>query len=288
MAYKIVNADTLDAGLTTVADAIRAKAGIAEALAFPDGMAEAIANFSALNFSVVGGTTQPASPTENTIWINTDQTITDWILSPDEPESPVEGMVWIRTGSVGTQIEGVNGAIILHISYVSQYADGWEEKNSDIYQGGVWLMATQTRFYFLGDNFESVTGGYTAVGNYTKLLVLQESMVITGSSSTLTRFRSVNPIDMTPFRSLVFAFDAFTFKNYTSTSSGNLVTSQVGVGTDTAAQPLRAYSTPAKQSTPQLVEVDVSGVTGSHYICISAGNLDGESGICIITAIYAY
>ena len=34
-----------------------------------------------LNFEVVGGTTQPSSPKENTIWINTDQEITGWSIN---------------------------------------------------------------------------------------------------------------------------------------------------------------------------------------------------------------
>ena len=38
-----------------------------------------------LNFKVVGGTTQPASPKENTIWVNTNVTIHDYIFSTDEP-----------------------------------------------------------------------------------------------------------------------------------------------------------------------------------------------------------
>lgn len=38
-----------------------------------------------LNFKVVGGTTQPASPKENTIWVNTDTEITSWDFSVTEP-----------------------------------------------------------------------------------------------------------------------------------------------------------------------------------------------------------
>ena len=48
-----------------------------------------------LNFKVVGGTTQPTNPTENTIWVNTSVSITDWVFSATEPTTPVEGMVWI-------------------------------------------------------------------------------------------------------------------------------------------------------------------------------------------------
>ena len=38
-----------------------------------------------LNFEVVGGTTAPASPKENTIWVNTNTTIPSWHFGTDEP-----------------------------------------------------------------------------------------------------------------------------------------------------------------------------------------------------------
>ena len=38
-----------------------------------------------LNFKVVGGTTEPASLKENTIWVNTDQKITSWHFGAEEP-----------------------------------------------------------------------------------------------------------------------------------------------------------------------------------------------------------
>ena len=55
-----------------------------------------------LNFKVVGGTTSPSNPKENTIWVNTDQKITSWIFSATKPEGPSEGTVWIMTGTTST------------------------------------------------------------------------------------------------------------------------------------------------------------------------------------------
>lgn len=40
---------------------------------------------NSLNFKVVGGTTAPVNPKENTIWVNTDQKITGWHFGADEP-----------------------------------------------------------------------------------------------------------------------------------------------------------------------------------------------------------
>ena len=55
-----------------------------------------------LNFKVVGGTSQPTNPKENTIWVNTSTTITGYVFSAAEPAAPEEGMVWITTGTSST------------------------------------------------------------------------------------------------------------------------------------------------------------------------------------------
>lgn len=64
--YKVVNADQLDSDITTVADAIRAKAGTSGKMAFPNGMADAVRNIQS------GGTelpelSNPASPEDMVI-----------------------------------------------------------------------------------------------------------------------------------------------------------------------------------------------------------------------------
>lgn len=38
-----------------------------------------------LNFKVVGGTTQPTNPCENTIWVDTDIDITSWFFDDYNP-----------------------------------------------------------------------------------------------------------------------------------------------------------------------------------------------------------
>ena len=50
-----------------------------------------------IDIEVVGGTNQPASPKENTIWVNTDAEIGAVTLAPNAPENPEVGDVWINT-----------------------------------------------------------------------------------------------------------------------------------------------------------------------------------------------
>lgn len=97
---------------------------------------------AALNFEVVGGTTQPVSPKENTIWVNTDQEITSWIFSATEPETPEEGMVWIFNGTssiVEFNALKMNGIQVYPIS-AKQYVGGaLVDKTAKSYQGGEWV-----------------------------------------------------------------------------------------------------------------------------------------------------
>lgn len=94
-----------------------------------------------LNFKVVGGTTTPSNPKENTIWVNTDVTITSWIFSATEPETPVEGMVWISTGTSSlVEFDALKkNGIILYPLAASQYVGGaWVSLAAQSYQGGAW------------------------------------------------------------------------------------------------------------------------------------------------------
>lgn len=96
-----------------------------------------------LNFKVVGGDTQPASPTENTIWVSTDVAIPSWAFSATEPGSPVEGMAWICTGAASLAPFNALTKMELDVYPLSaaQYIDGvWTRKNAQVYVGGLWKV----------------------------------------------------------------------------------------------------------------------------------------------------
>lgn len=73
--YKLVDSEKLDSDLTVVADAIRAKGGTAEALAFPDGMKTAIENIKAggggAELNIAYGDTPPEDTTK--LWVKTSE-----------------------------------------------------------------------------------------------------------------------------------------------------------------------------------------------------------------------
>lgn len=140
--YKLVNADQLDADLESVADKIREKAELTDQLVFPSGFIEGIDQCSSLNFSVVGGTTQPSDPKENTIWVNTSTEITGWVISPEQPIAPEEGMVWIVDGDFSDYVFNAlkKNEIKVYPKSIKQYIkSSWTDiTESEIYQGGAW------------------------------------------------------------------------------------------------------------------------------------------------------
>lgn len=98
-----------------------------------------------LNYSVVGGTIEPENPSENMIWINTENEITSHKLSKYEPKNPVEGMVWIYLGDASNihfHTLSMNERELdeVYPLSVKQYISGaWTDVDVMIYQGGKWV-----------------------------------------------------------------------------------------------------------------------------------------------------
>jgi len=156
---------------------------------------------ASLNFKVVGGTTQPASARENTIWINTDSEITGWALSPNELADPAEGLVWITTGSyAATQFNALkkNGIIIYPVS-AFQYIDGvWVDKPAQIYQEGTWK---DWLFYIFKEGY-GLCNNYTGFTNATSTTELLTLKIITTNGTTESLSNEV--IDVTNFKTVTF------------------------------------------------------------------------------------
>lgn len=94
-----------------------------------------------LNFEVVGGTTQPTSPKENTIWVNTDIAITEWVFSSAQPTGS-DGMVWFYTSTVSPAAFNAlkKNELQIYPIYAKQYIDGtWVDVQPKTYQNGNWV-----------------------------------------------------------------------------------------------------------------------------------------------------
>lgn len=179
---------------------------------------------TALNFRVVGGTTAPANPAENCIWVNTDTPITSWIFSATEPSPAEAGMVWISNGvsSLGAFNALKKNGIQVYPIAARQYIGGaWVIKTAKSYQGGAWRDWFDGVIFENGAKNDHITGGWTG---YTSGTVL----TINKSQSAQT----INYIDLTGFTKLYVTFASVTLP------------------VDTASYGIRCYLAGVSGSTP--------------------------------------
>lgn len=167
MGYQFVNADQLNADLTTVANAIRAKGGTTEPLTFPAGMEAAVSQISAgdaWNFEVVGNP-QPSNPRQNTIWVDAEN-ITGYYFSVEQPENMQPGEVWFLTGKASTVAFNAakNGYIMLYPISAKQMVGGaLVDVTAKSWQNGAWVEWIEYLFRD-GNQFEDLTGGWSSAG----------------------------------------------------------------------------------------------------------------------------
>lgn len=133
-------------------------------------------NNNSMNFSVVGGTTQPAGLSENIFWVNTSTAITSWIFSCNIPTNPSAGMVWFGTvDDDSISFDALeNGGIEIRPLSALQYIGGtWVDKATYIYQNGSWKplgaripFTYQEVEYLEGDGGPYITTDFYTNSNY--------------------------------------------------------------------------------------------------------------------------
>ena len=121
---------------------------------------------SELNFEVVGGTTQPANPIENTFWVNTNTDISKYVFSITEPSNPIEGMVWFSCEDTSTNEFNALKDNILQIypQAVKQYVSGaWVAVSVMMYQNATWVKHPKEHWLVKDGVIDSVNlVGFTA------------------------------------------------------------------------------------------------------------------------------
>ena len=216
-----------------------------------------------LNFEIVGGTTQPSNPVENTIWINTSNAITNYHFSVESPEEE-EGVVWITIGTT-SDVEFSplkDNTIKIYPLRVKQYISGtWIEKVVKTYQNGAWVDWWNSELYNLGDEYTHITGGFTSfcpgivdltsMGTATKY----DTYMYLYANGTSSAIGPAKMIDLTHFNKLNI--------NFTSSSSNNrrgIAVSKTKKYSDWAAS-IGASSTGVKS-------VNISSLTGEYYVFV--------------------
>lgn len=161
-----------------------------------------------LNLKVVGGTTQPTNPRENTIWINTNIPITGYFLSHTQPNTQIEGLIWLKTANTGVEINvGKKNPIVLYLSTAKLYTGGkWISVNGFVHVNAVWNQFAMEGLMV----FDRTMQEYADI-NRNILAVRDEEyisrkdadpyiqMTISGSSAITRGYQWKNPVDVTNY-----------------------------------------------------------------------------------------
>lgn len=223
-----------------------------------------------LNFSVVGGVTQPADPKENMIWVNTDQKITSWLFSATEPGEPAEGMVWFAVGtSSAVEFNALKkNSIQVHPLYARQRVGGaWADKIAKSYQNGEWV--DWTLYLFKSGYGEMVPFTSQKDANVT-VTVTKDSVAVDykATANGAGLWQTTNKIDLTNVKEIVF--DAKCTAVASSVGSGYIprftIISESMVGKWELTYTQYASANLVADSTRKEYILNVSNLSGSYYV----------------------
>lgn len=228
-----------------------------------------------LNFRIVGGTTTPANPQENTIWINTANTITSWVLSFDEPSNPVEGMVWVTIGVSGRNTFNAlkNNMLAVAPTSAKQYVNGaWKSREGRIYIDQKWQDfvlymvkngVTAHPLKLMGMPYSSENRGAWSSANS----VPGDGFITVGGASNGYGIAYFEDIDLTNLKTLTiegtFHAGGSTYKLAVWSELGTYITDNM----------VRYATLPNGTGT---LSLDVSGLTGVHTVGISSVSTNNQ------------
>lgn len=217
---------------------------------------------SELNFKVVGGTTQPENPKENTIWVNTDTAITGWAFSATEPEIPVEGMVWISTGPSSTVAFNAlkkNDLQVYPVSAKQYVSAAWVVVTAKTYQDGAWGGWLTTKYLVQDGNAK-----YAFSKNDERASLATSGGYYVFSASDGGYWGMWTSVDLTGYNALktegVFQLSNDGANNYT-----NLCVWPVGT-----SNPIWSNAVAKVALTTSGATLDVSSLTGTYYVGLSS------------------
>jgi len=226
-----------------------------------------------LNFKVVGGTAQPASPKENTIWINTDVDIGEYQFSATEPTARVDGTalqtgdVWIKTGTHSAADFNAlkKNGIKVYPSACNQWdGSSWEAKTMSVYMDGVWksleIVVVPNITDYSSDKWTALLATPTATE--TNLTIVTRTL---SSDIGKTGYAYV-AVDVTNFSQM------YLNATLSRVSGGNTATNAyLGLFADTSIGTLAVgyqYNHAAGSNTSSTVNqtYDISSLTGVYYL----------------------
>ena len=219
-------------------------------------------NGTALNFEVVGNTAEPAHPRENTIWVSTDQKITDYYFSRTRPENMADGDVWFITGtSSNAAFSAVKKiAVMVYPLDAKQMISGvLTAVSAKIYKDRAWVEWWNGELFRDGNQYEHITGGWIAVpgGGMDIVIGNDIAFTITGTNGRDGSAYTKDKIDLSECSAIDFDVDITS------------VTNEFIVGISASNNKSIASFTAQKKTETkgrQVLTVDVSAVTDAYYI----------------------
>ena len=262
-----------------IAAAIRAKNG-ETALYTPAEMAAKIAAITTgaeLDYAVVCAAERPAAPVKNTLWVRDGADAPDVRFSLTAPGTPTANMLWIEQGAQSTApFEPVkNGGITVYPRRARQYSAStaaWTLLRAELYNGTGWVDLC-IPIYSSGDECTVMSGGWNVAstswstagsGIPASITKNSDHIFITGNSYKVTggsgyRLTTVSPLDLTDVERIGMSVSELTGQGMLG------VLAQGEKYMDPAAC---QDVTGASGTTPAETTMDVSALTGMHYICL--------------------
>lgn len=229
-----------------------------------------------LNFKVIGSTTAPSNPKENTIWVNTSTTITNYVFSATQPTGSA-GMVWITIGTSSTVEFSATkkNPIMVYPLSAKQYIGGaWVDKTAKSYQGGQWVNWWNGELYTPGNEWTQQTGGwYISRNNDATLSKNTDNMLFvsgSGQSSSAITIQKATEFDYSKYKTV-----CVTVSNYSKTSkSSNLeLLFRTGTNHDTSST-INSYMHTSPISTETTLKLEVpSNAQKAFLIYLYHGSL---------------
>ena len=220
-----------------------------------------------LNYSVVGGLTKPASPSKNTIWVETDVPITSYVFKSVQPYSPQKGMIWFETGIKSSiafnellinNIESNEVKIVNAFQYINNF---WEIIPCKIYQNNIWIECWNGELYQEGNFYEGITGGWIPYGNNGVVIFNDTNIKVAITDTSVngdTYVRTNNTIDLTDYSILkINVIDAAIATN----SDIDLVITQ-----QTSDFVNAAYVSRIALPSPATYSISIDNLNGNYYI----------------------
>lgn len=215
-----------------------------------------------LNFRVIGSLVQPAAPKENTIWVNTDTTITSWVFAPEAPTNPEGGMIFFKTDKtspVGFNALRKNEIAVLPTS-AQQYIGGqWKNMEAHAYIGGTWVQFSNVKLVIFAVG-RGLGGGVTGFSNAScDSNQIKASKTLLASNKGGDSIVSKESVDVTAYKTATFSGINCRFKGNGNANSSSIAAFVGGASAQIGSAYTDGSATLASNKT---VTVDISNVTG--------------------------